>query len=933
MSFPKPGKIGKPTPEYNKTTSGGNHELAISEPRDKPDNDSPGLSTEEDIVDSNDANASASPLTQRDDGRRTPSSAATYTALSPTDEVFNANSELPIDTPSEYVQSYPLIEKKKNTRPARRSNPKYFDGFLHSQSLKTLNEVHSPHLNVDAMARILACIDQHSYEDAILRDSDRMLERYLIPMDFPWMHGVQPVVKSMAYDIDEMPGLLRIEDEVNSPFERGTFGYGKFETGKNPKGGSPVRNPDDSILEAARRSNDPGVIELTTIRSFQNPDSDSTNSYQYLHDRCLDDGSEASFPGVEKILSINGESGDHFMSSTSWRKEQMDSTITSDDADDPIGMLSDASLRVRQFRYVQAEKKRKLNFSQGRIEKKYISVRFGSASSRTTLFEPCPKPPWQKREANKEESQNNGQYYRRPILVNAFLPVEVVNGRYLNVASAKAIADQLGSYDARHGVTGSHKDEHCVKEDRKRVQTGRIRMIWTKEHSSDKRTRVVTSILTGNLLEPSNFRRSREVRVAVKLNGEFLSHEVWESSHILKTALEKDPSPPDTPVAQDAGLSDKIINAAIAEVAGTVAGRSRRLTRKATDRLVNKKICLLDTSGFVRRLIRSRTKPTNEIQYPVSVMHDDHTFRTPRFECLPAADGIMRIICTSFGTLASCWVPSVTQLSPSLCTICSSDDSDEKIDACRTCRVAAHVSCCWNRGEHSLSADGEADSWQCASCFDNEAEGQSTLPLPPAEFVTSNSSSTRRRSVKIPARFQKEVTSRLDDAPEEFLHIPPKRRQCIYCPHVGGAMSAEGHGWIHDVCRMWGRTKHKYTSKCVYCGEATSVGLTKCAGNGCSIHLHPMCAILVSKMIVKSAYPEKGVPSTDLLYRKHEDIYLSTQATLTMIHVTQGKVATLMPVAFCGYHNPVREPTFYGSYPAGQYIGESVRIPPNLQKE
>jgi hypothetical protein len=94
-----------------------------------------------------------------------------------------------------------------------------------------------------------------------------------------------------------------------------------------------------------------------------------------------------------------------------------------------------------------------------------------------------------------------------------------------------------------------------------------------------------------------------------------------------------------------------------------------------------------------------------------------------------------------------------------------------------------------------------------------------------------------------------------------------------------------------------------------------------------------MCAILVSKMIVKSAYPEKGVPSTDLLYRKHEDIYLSTQATLTMIHVTQGKVATLMPVAFCGYHNPVREPTFYGSYPAGQYIGESVRIPPNLQKE
>jgi hypothetical protein len=80
-------------------------------------------------------------------------------------------------------------------------------------------------------------------------------------------------------------------------------------------------------------------------------------------------------------------------------------------------------------------------------------------------------------------------------------------------------------------------------------------------------------------------------------------------------------------------------------------------------------------------------------------------------------------------------------------------------------------------------------------------------------------------------------------------------------------------------------------------------------------------------------HPVEDTQSKDLTLRKQQDVYLSTQATLTMMHFNRGKISTLMPVAFCGYHNPRREPTFYGCYPAGELIGECVRIPPNFVKE
>lgn len=780
------------------------------------------------------------------------------------------------------------------------------------QPLKTLNQqYHGPQINVDATANLLVCIDQQGYQDAILRDADRILGSYLMPMEFPWMHGEQPVIKNMAFDIDEMPGLLTIDDSMNTPFERGTFGYGKFETGKNPKGGSPISTPNDDIRRASRRSSDPGIIELTTIKSS----SDCDNGSQHREQRYLTAGSSLSTLDVVRlpptVLENSGFS--HFST---------DCTI-----DDSI-TLDDATLPLRQYRYTHAVQMKKVALAECKVAKNFISVRFGCVSSRKTIFEPFLKRCSKVRE--EKEMNTIGKYYRRPILVNAFLPLETVNGRNFITSAAKTIADTLGSYDIRNSSASSYKEDQTGKDDRKRVSTGRTRMIWTKEHAKDKRTRVVASILTGNNLEPCNFKRSRDVRVAIKLNGEVLTHDIWETSRSPKSVVDRLLTPPDTLVTADTGILEKTINAAISGVASASGGRSKRPSMNVSVCVANKKICLLDTSGFVRRLIRNGNKVPNELQGFSSIQHEGRSFLSPRFECLPTADGTMRLTCITFGTLAPCWIPSVTQAYPQSCTICNLDDSEENVDVCKTCGVAVHLKCYWKEGEHYSTGESERDSWHCASCSTFQLKGQRTTASSIVENHVVSVTNTRRRSIKVPARFRNDIKEETEGVTDESFKNP--RRQCAMCPHTGGAMNAYGNDWMHVVCRVWSSSKRYATTRCAYCGETSSVGVTKCAGNRCSIHFHPMCAILFSKMSTKSVHPPEKEHNIDLPNRKQQDIYLSTQATLKFMHCNRGKSSTVIPVAFCGYHNPLREPTFYGCYPAGLWIGESVRIPPTRVK-
>lgn len=163
------------------------------------------------------------------------------------------------------------------------------------------------------------------------------------------------------------------------------------------------------------------------------------------------------------------------------------------------------------------------------------------------------------------------------------------------------------------------------------------------------------------------------------------------------------------------------------------------------------------------------------------------------------------------------------------------------------------------------------------------------------------------------------------------------------------------------------RLRSNSVAVCVLCGTGTcSVagggidslppGLVKCAAKGCCATFHPMCALLATRMLPRPATtpksaedstctpnsPKSAKPSRktkpsetagaagkknaekihDLEERRTRDIHLCKQYTLTLAEVNHdggagSTVATIVPVAFCGLHNPQREAELIGCLPGG----------------
>lgn len=182
--------------------------------------------------------------------------------------------------------------------------------------------------------------------------------------------------------------------------------------------------------------------------------------------------------------------------------------------------------------------------------------------------------------------------------------------------------------------------------------------------------------------------------------------------------------------------------------------------------------------------------------------------------------------------------------------------------------------------------------------------------------------------------------------------------------------------WTHDICRLW-RTMAKkrepetevtpagslkgifndiFPQKplvCAICGtgkkdvkgdnqisDGYCSGLIKCAAVGCSVTFHPMCATLVTRFIVETQdvkYEGKSRNEHNLNRKKRIDLDLCHRYTLEMIETTReegcygsipgGEKVNIIPLAFCGIHNPKREPSFYGSHSTGDHFSSMMSIP------
>jgi len=370
-----------------------------------------------------------------------------------------------------------------------------------------------------------------------------------------------------------------------------------------------------------------------------------------------------------------------------------------------------------------------------------------------------------------------------------------------------------------------------------------------------------------------------------------------------------------------------------------------------------------DPSQPSSSLIPLHFNATNVLQYVA-----------PEMDCFPLDDGSMRTCCVfpgrmkqgvnvhEFLKLLSAQTPSndnetpigVPSSSPR-CTICWETSNTVE---CVSCGIVAHLECCHDTDTSAPSSN----SWKCPVCSHLAQHGSSVAKsLIEARTSTAHdigiAAHKPRRSQKRPSKFDDDAfqyeskflnnsngnkESKSSSAKNNTKTVHEFFPKCQLCPHVGGIMSMSQSRpndekptqsqWVHDVCRTWccpptnqnGNDKQDHfvsvvNNICAICGGGSAekaTGLIKCAARGCQVSFHPFCAMLTSQLV-----------AVDDNENDHDD-NLVAQFTLDVLQATSGDDIVMVPVGYCGLHNPRRDKSYFGLPPNGNgIVCESMRVP------
>jgi hypothetical protein len=708
------------------------------------------------------------------------------------------------------------------------------------------------------------------------------------------MHKGAPVARNMPFDIDDMPEILMVDDGFYTPHEDGPLGFGRFDVGQLRRGPLNTRlaTSADSWCSASRRSNDPGVIEVSSVFLPLRPRIPSVLGGQ---------DSDSSAPNDEGECEENASLYQYSA---------------------PAGELS-----LRCFEHSSKTKRRKIEEVRSCTRRQLMSVKVNSSSSRLSICN----------DLKMDSSSRCGK------LLEANLPAEVQNGRYMSAAKAQGVAENLGTYDWRHGLSSTS----TTGKNAKSTSCGRTRLMWTEKSPHEMPQKVFfTSLLTGVRLEGNTQKRPRAIKVAIRVGGEIFGSESQSDSSAADTFVNN--FPVDVPrknvnhiyehpraecVLDDEELKNNVLN---------------ETSRKGND--------------------RNKTRERSALSYPV-------------LECLPDNNGLIGVICSSPGRIPlssvhECLNHAAKETDMKCCTVCWAPDLDEnsKVYECSECGVCAHLRCCYNKGETQSIPNNGVEAryiWKCAvCCYKSTSAQQPVSGSLDASTTTEQAKKSKRRSR--PPQWLKD--SHIDDpllagkSDNTFGEIGSHGVKCVVCPYHGGAMSRVKIGddpvWIHEVCRVWLKgslrpppiksVEAEYHA-CVLCGQGERAHATKsdeemakpapdyvvkCASSRCQVHFHPMCALLSKRLTKMSIESQTAANIEDPVeLSKQRDVNLCACFTLTALDCEVARERTgkdpgtkdvvTVPIGFCGIHNPSREAAFRGLYPAGKYVTPDVmKIPP-----
>ena len=735
---------------------------------------------------------------------------------------------------------------------------------------------------------MLARIDQRGYKRALMKDADRLVENILQPMSLPWGHTSTSSARNIPCDIDNMIDVLTVDEGEFSPFDSqsgGNFGYGQYENGRfrSGKGSSILAHSSDLVRSATRRSVEPGIIEFSSIElpiySLQEPTS------------------------RKDVVDV---------SATTWNKDQSST---------PIQELTreDGEIELRCFEVTQELKKRKVDRTRSKIQKLDISVRVDSCSSRPTVLDVCQQTAL----TNKQDLPHH--------LLEATLPTEVQNGRYMTKKQAHDVAKNLGTYDVNNELE-ANKD--TSQQNTTRPKAGRTRLVWTdRSISRQSKGPVYSSILTGEVLENDQHKRPRSMTIQVRVGGNIF------------------PGPSETKTEDTQSVTGTILSPIL----------------QSTLDVLKYKECLL-----------SEFEESNRTAIPVT-------------ECIPDTCGTIHVSCTTRGQIPIIDVDTVLSGGAiegeglQRCTVCfQSSEGGLAVEECSGCGLSAHPECCLDKGKRRMSTyetnvgSSDSNEWVCAyCCYKDIACG-----------IDPESAVSQKRSKRSPKPSNKLLESEWKPSSMNQSSKP----NCTICNHLGGAMSEvciDGTKvWVHEVCRIWTGGKLRRVDsaestssqgRCIICSRSDDPKYgccaVKCAASNCHVHVHPMCALLSS---VSSSGAESmtnnGTSITqhgpnvvsNIEMARQNDMNHCKEYTLTFLSVTatekeigQNVTAvspdavsdttaqnhtttttttnqmikecsaspTMVPVVFCGIHNPKRERSFY-ALPPGGFPNDTLRVPP-----
>lgn len=514
----------------------------------------------------------------------------------------------------------------------------------------------------------------------------------------------------------------------------------------------------------------------------------------------------------------------------------------------------------------------------------------------------------------------------------AKLPAEVQDGRFLSMKRAKAIAKTLGTYDCRHGLPPTNP----TGKNANRVTVGRTRRMWTSKSSPDKPQRVFfTSLLTGGKLDSGAQRRPRDIRLTIKVDGEyFFNHNSPQSSL----------------------------------PAETTSWATKGYTRPTKQFVVypSKYICELFRHGNKK----DKDVPTNQGKTDEG---RGAKFQEHQLECLPDNTGIISVTCGSTGKINISslhdTLNSAARRKSLYCTVCWATGSSElgEVHTCSVCGLLAHLQCCLDPGEqlHTSREGVISTEWTCAVC----CAGRKQCPSDSFEFACR--SVEHRRAARPPNWlteshvFQEKLLEGKSNGEEIGKSASPYEQKCALCPYSGGAMSqiyiGDRRRWVHEVCRIWTdvtlvpRTEASPNGcsrsvVCALCGTEEAVSrnnsLVKCAASNCRVRFHPMCALLASKLQNHTAPPtkidcEESEDRTDIQKKIFRDRAVTKDFTLKSMNYEGGvlvgnkhdSVPNRIPVCFCSFHHPSRDASLYGLYPGGNHLDQEVVLIPSLPRQ